>query len=109
MSPVRRSAVAETSDLCGSSRKLAPIGTNPRRIRITAPQRCDSITTITRTARTSPSATARAIGSPSAASGAARKIPQSSRIIKTVRLGSLIRSCQAAIDLPASSTATERP
>jgi NADPH:quinone reductase-like Zn-dependent oxidoreductase len=50
-----------------------------------------------RTPRTSVSATARAIGSPFAASGAARKIAQSSRISSTVRLGSLTRSCHAWI------------
>jgi len=44
-----------------------------------APHRCDSITTIARTARTSPSATARAIGSPFAANGGARKMAQSSQ------------------------------
>lgn len=56
------------------------------------------------TPRTSVSVTTRAIGSPFAASGAARKSVQSSRTRRTVRLGSLIRSCQAQTDLRLLST-----
>jgi len=91
--------VAETGDHSVLGKKLAAVAASPSKITIMAAQFCDSSTTITRTARTSVSATARATGRPFAASGAARKIAHSSRTSKTVRLGSLIRSCQAATEL----------
>jgi hypothetical protein len=73
-----------------------------------APHLCDNITTITRTAKNSASATTHAVGSPFAARGAARKIAQSSRTSRAVTLGFLTRSCQAWIDFRASSAITER-
>jgi hypothetical protein len=95
MSPPRWREAGETGDDPPLRRKLATMAANPRRIKIMALHLWDSITTITRTARTSVSATARAIGSPFAASDSATNIEQSTRTNRVVRLRSLIRSFQA--------------
>jgi hypothetical protein len=94
----------EAADHSALGRKLAAIPASPSSIKTMAPHLRDSSTTITTTPRTSVSVTTRAIGSPFAASGAARKSVQSSRTSRTVRLGSLIRSCQAQTDLRLLST-----
>src|SRR5947207_1537519 len=57
------------------------------------------MTTIASTARTNVSAIGRAVASPFAAIGAARKTRHLSRTSSTLRLGSLIRSCQERSDL----------
>src|SRR6516164_2062625 len=107
ISPPWRAIAPDTGDHSSVGRKLATVVANPSRIIKIVPHLRDSITTMTRTARTSVSATVRAIGSPVAASGAATKIAQSSRTSRTVRLGSLIRSCQPGIDLLLLSTTIE--
>ena len=84
MSPPRRSAMVETDDHSPASNKLAPMAANPNRITIMPPHLCDNSTTITKTVRTSVSATIRAMGSPFATSGAARKTAQSSRTSSAV-------------------------
>src|ERR1700746_2599220 len=99
--------MVETGDPSPLSRKLTAVAANPSKIKIMAPGLGDSITTITRTARPSVSATVCAIGSPFAASGTARKIVQMSRISSAVRAGSRNRSCQVWIKLRRLSTATE--
>jgi hypothetical protein len=63
----------------GGAGELTRTAASPSRIKIVVRYLCDGITTITMTAGTSVSATARAIGNPFAASGAVRKIAQSSR------------------------------
>jgi hypothetical protein len=80
---------------------------SPSKNKILPPHLSDSVTTITRTARTSVLATVRAIGNPFAASGTARKIVQMSRISSTVRAGSRNRSCHVWVKLRRLSTATE--
>ena len=107
MSPLRRSTIVETGDHSPRNSKLAPIVASPRRIKTIAPDLCYSMTTITKTARTRASASARASGSPFAASGPARKIAQSSRTRRAVKLESLTRSCHARIDFRALFTASE--
>ena len=87
ISSARRSMVAETGDQSLLSGTLAPVAAGPSKIKIMARHFCDSITTIARTPRTSISATARAMGSPFAVSGAASKTRQSSRTTRAVRLG----------------------
>src|SRR5438309_11239756 len=72
--PPRRSTVVEIGDHSPLSRMLSAVAASPSRIKIIACHLCDSITTITRAARTRVSATARAIGNHFAASGAARHI-----------------------------------
>src|ERR1700730_133284 len=107
MSPPRRSTVVETGVDSPLNTKLAAMAASASKIKILAPHLSDSLTTITRTARTSVSATARAIESPSAASGTARKIVQISSTSRTVRAGSRNRSCQVWIKLRRLSTATK--
>jgi hypothetical protein len=86
MSPARWREAVKTGDDRPLSRKLTTMAANPRKIKIMALHLRDIITTITRTARTSVSATARAIGSPFAASGSATKIEQSTRTNRVVKL-----------------------
>src|SRR5713101_9289499 len=106
MFPPRPSALAATGDNSWPSKKLVRVAAKPMRIMTIAPRRCDSMTRINTTASTSVSPTVRATGNPFAANGAATKTAQRSRINRTVRLGSLTRSCQvrnAARLLPATT------
>jgi len=99
--------VAETGDQSPLSGKLATVAASPSIMNMTAAGLRDSMTTITRTARTGVFATARAMGNPFAASGPAINIAQSSRISKAVRLGSLIRSRHSPTKLRLSPRTTE--
>src|SRR6516165_9223084 len=87
--------------------KLATVAASPSIMNMTAAGLRDSMTTITRTARTGVFATARAMGNLFAASGPAINIAQSSRISKAVRLGSLIRSRHSPTKLRLSPRTTE--
>ena len=98
---------AETGDQSPLSGKLATVAASPSKINTMAPGLGDNITTIAKTAITRVSATARAIGSPFAASGAAMNIAHSSRISKRVSIGSLIRSRHTPTTLRLSPRTTE--
>src|SRR6266446_8202689 len=108
MVPPRCSTLAATSDQFPLSTIPVAVAANPSRITTIAPRRCESMTTRARTTSTIVSPIARATGTPFAANGAARKTRQSSRTRRTVRLGSLIRSCQSRIDLRRSAPAGAR-
>jgi hypothetical protein len=85
------------------------VAASPSKINTMAPGLGDNITTIAKTAITKVSATARAIGSPFAASGAAINIAHSSRISKRVSIGSLIRSRHTPTTLRLSPSAGGKP
>jgi hypothetical protein len=98
MLPPWRRKLAATGAHSGPSKRLANVAISPSTIVTIAPRLCDSTTTRANTAKASVSTMGRAIGNPLAASGAATKTRQSSVTSRTVRLGSLTRSCQARID-----------
>jgi hypothetical protein len=70
-------APTATVDHSDPGKMLANTAASPDTIAAIAPRLCESITTITTTARTIVSMIGRAMGRPFAASGAARKIRQS--------------------------------
>ena len=98
MSPPRPSTLSPIGDDSGLSSWLATIAAKPSRIITMAPRLRDNRTTMSNTASTKASPIVRIIGNPWAARGVARKMAQTSRTSRIVRLGSLIRSCQASID-----------
>ena len=69
MPPPRPRTLSVTGDNSGLKGKLAKVAARPSRIITMAPRLCESMTTMTTTANTSVSPTARAVGSPCAASG----------------------------------------
>ena len=107
MLPPWRSTLTADGDHSDPSKMLANIAARPGRIAAIAPGLCESMTTITTTAKTIVSMIGRAIGRPFAASGAATKTRQSWRISRTVRPGARNRSCQARMNTRRLSTTME--